>query len=605
MRALLAALLVSAAVAGCLSSVRSPDAQASQAMPAVPPGTYSFDRFARVLHPGLLGVLPAEVAYLPSDVDGVDIELTVWRPDTSGPAPVIVDAGPYYEPAGAVPSTRSAGSGGGLASKSGHIERLVDNYVPLGYAVAALSVRGTAGSGGCMDLMGPKEVSDLSQAITWLGEQAWSSGSVGMVGKSYDGSTPWAVAGTGNPHLKTIVPMSGVPDLYELMFRNGTSEVRGPFLLNGLYYSFALREPSPEAGDAGEAQRRVRHTAEGLPCDDHAAGMLAAAYSGATGAQDPMGYWAERNLKPAVEASYGGSILLVQGLQDWNVDPALSIPWIERLNASGVFVHQILGQWGHNYPDDGGLDQANRRWDWAEILLHWFDYWLKGQGTIGDLGPAVQVLDASGQWRTEEHFPPHDAAWTTCNLSAGGKLTTDAPSGGNDLLLPVGTPTPDAPPPPGYSADFVLPPQETDLRISGLPKVHVTVTPAGATGDVAAWLYDVAPDGAETRIGWTMINLRFADGTSEPRDVTPGQPLLLRMEIQPMDAVVPAGHHLLLRVWEYRTDGTSADGPDVQARLPTLPPSPVTLDYGPNVHSVLELPTVQRDGSTGFVPPHN
>ena len=43
-----------------------------------------------------------------------------------------------------------------------------------------------------------------------------------------------------------------------------------------------------------------------------------------------------------------------------------------------------------------------------------------------------------------------------------------------------------------------------------------------------------------------------------------------------MDAVVPAGHDLLLRVWQYRMDGTDPQGPtaDVQARLPALPPAP-------------------------------
>jgi hypothetical protein len=114
---------------------------------------------------------------------------------------------------------------------------------------------------------------------------------------------------------------------------------------------------------------------------------------------------------------------------------------------------------------------------------------------------------------------------------------------------------------------------------------------------VAAWLYSVAPDGAETRIGWTMMNLRFADGTTEAKEVTPGKPLLLRMEIQPMDAVVPAGHQLMLRVWQFRDD----DG--AQSRLPAVPPSPLTLDYGPGIHSVLELPTIERLASAYFTPP--
>src|SRR5688572_30307503 len=196
--------------------------------PASPVGNYTFDGFARVLAPGDLPILPIEKVFLPSDVDGVDIEVGIWRPDSPDlQTPVIVDAGPYY-----------GNNGPPMEAMSGHIGRLIANFVPLGYTVAAIAVRGTGGSGGCMDLMGPLEIADLDQAVTWLGTQPWSNGNVGMIGKSYDGSTPWQVAAAGNPHLKTIVPISGVPDLYELMYRNGTSEIRGPLVLNGLYYSF-------------------------------------------------------------------------------------------------------------------------------------------------------------------------------------------------------------------------------------------------------------------------------------------------------------------------------------------------------------------------------
>jgi predicted acyl esterase len=589
--ATLALLLAGLLSAGCLDGGADDDPVPDPLTAGpVPPGTYKFDGYARVLTPGTLTALPREMLYLPSELDGIDIEVTLWRPDTSEPVPVLVDAGPYYDPAGAVPAY-----GNGYATESGHVGRLIDNFLPHGYAVAAIAVRGTAGSGGCMDLMGPAEVADLDQAITWLGTQPWSNGNVAMLGKSYDGSTPWMVAGTGNPHLKTIVPMSGVPDMYELMFRNGTSEIRGPFLLNGLYYSFAVREPVVGA-DETEVQRNLRHTAEGLQCPDHIEGMAAALYSGAEGSRDPFGYWAARNLKPAVEANYKGSILHVQGLQDWNVDPGLNLPWVDDLNQSGIPVHHMLGQWGHSYPDDADSG-PNARWDWAELELRWFDFWLKGKGERADLGPAVQVLDASGRWRVDDHFPPRDATWTSYNLSSGGQLTTGPAGAGSDVLLPVGAPVPGVAPPPGVAADFVLEPLDHDLLISGLPKVHVTVTPAGATGNVAAWLYSVDPAGVETRIGWTMINLRFADGTAEAKDVTPGEALVLRMEIQPMDAVVPAGHHLLLRVWQYRDDA------EVQGRLPVLPPSPVTLDYGPELHSVLELPTIERPASAYFTPP--
>ena len=64
-----------------------------------------------------------------------------------------------------------------------------------------MSVFGTGESNHCMDLMGTDEQRGIDAAVTWLGTQSWSNGKVGIIGKSYDGSTPWQAATFGNPHL--------------------------------------------------------------------------------------------------------------------------------------------------------------------------------------------------------------------------------------------------------------------------------------------------------------------------------------------------------------------------------------------------------------------
>ena len=48
---------------------------------------------------------------------------------------------------------------------------------------------------------------------------------------------------------------------------------------------------------------------------------------------------------------------------------------------------------------------------------------------------------------------------------------------------------------------------------------------------------------------------------------------------------------------------TEGDGQTVQARIPTLPPGPVTLEMGDTIESTLVLPTVTRDPSVYFEPP--
>lgn len=53
-------------------------------------------------------------------------------------------------------------------------------------------------------------------------------------------------------------------------------------------------------------------------------------HSTLTGEPDPFGYWQARRYRHEVEERYRGSVLLVQGLVDWNVNPGLQYPWVSR-----------------------------------------------------------------------------------------------------------------------------------------------------------------------------------------------------------------------------------------------------------------------------------
>jgi hypothetical protein len=149
--------------------------------------------------------------------------------------------------------------------------RLNEGFVPHGHAVALVAVRGTADSDGCVDLMGPDERADLDRAVTYLGERDWSNGYVGMLGLSYDGSTPWEVAAQGNDHLKTIVSVSGLSDIFHLEFRNGTTEQRMTTdnVVAG-YQTYSFLSNNPSNG------RSAEHTLQGALCPKAAEGMAIA-----------------------------------------------------------------------------------------------------------------------------------------------------------------------------------------------------------------------------------------------------------------------------------------------------------------------------------------
>ncbi|MGH2736220.1 MAG: CocE/NonD family hydrolase, partial [Actinomycetota bacterium] len=358
-------------------------------------GDYS-GSYAKVSKPGPHEIGEQQIVELESKRDGVTIQMGLIRPEVpvGTKMPVIVGASPYYHP---------------LQNMDLRACRpfLTENYVAHGYAVALLAIRGTADSGGCMNLMGPDERADLDQAVTWLGRQPWSNGSVGMVGLSYDGATQWEVASFGNRYLKTIVPVSGVPDVFELMYGGGRVDWRGPGALNGIYYLESAGFYAPG--------RSPEHTAEVTACPEYATGMAASMHSGATGEPDPFGYWAGRRYRDEIVKRYRGSIYLVQGLQDWNVNPGQQFPWIWEFERRGVYVKYLLGQWGHAWPYSNG-----NRMDWADILLRWLDRWLKDDEGAA-LGPRVQVQDAAGRWRNASRWPAGDEV--TFHLNPDGDLS--------------------------------------------------------------------------------------------------------------------------------------------------------------------------------------
>jgi putative CocE/NonD family hydrolase len=451
---------------------------------------------------------------------------------------------------------------------------LVENFVPHGYTVAFVPTRGAGGTDSCADLMGPKERSDLDQAVTWLGSRPWSNGSVGMTGASYDGSTPWEVAAKGNPHLKTIVPVSGIHDIYRFVYERGHNDWRWWFFVSGYYHYYGLALTNPAGG------RDADRWAASAVCDGTEEALGATFESYLTGSHDSFGYWEQRNTDDEILKRYRGSVLLVQGLQDWNVSPDHQHPFINELAKRGVYVEQMLGQWDHTYPDSG--HDVGPRGDYADILLEWFDRWLKGDRSA-DLGPRVEVQDSDLKWRTEAEWPPADTARETFFLASDDTLSDSPDKGEGTALLGPGTRNRyfyiitdnmfiyNDTPIDHYCADCAVLTREIeggDLRIVGMPELELRVTPTGPGGFVSAYLLRVDEDGARHLLGWGAGDLRFPNGKG-PKEVEPGQEMKLTFPLQPMDGIVHEGEQLLLLLDQGHAD-----------HMPTAPFFPVELRYG-------------------------
>lgn len=510
------------------------------------PGNYMFDQeWAQLVKPGTLPMRAPETHTEPSMQDLAQLAVTFVRPDAPGRFPVLVRASPYL--AGGLENTMAADPEYAMRTQ----------FVPKGYVVAYIPVRGTGDAGGCMEMMSAKEVSDVEQMIDWLAIQPWSNGKVGIIGLSYDGTMAWALASTGNPYVKTIVPMDAYPDLYPWLYMNGVDG------LNALPWYAVMQA----AYGAGGANRTEAQRVWGAACP--AAIDLAAASATASAGQGRSAYWDERDWRQEVLERYEGSVLMVHGLRDFNVLPSSQVGFLDDLELHGIPTKLILGQWAHTFPDVDPYDlDANKtfqrhayaRMDWAEIQLHWFDYWLKGKQKT-DLGPRVQIQDSAGHWSSETAWTPADAAKVVGYLVNG---TISQASGPNQDLTVVGTmsngvqyftgggsSTPET----FYGvaneetcdqcAAFATPAASDAWNLVGSPRLVLNVTPSATEGTVGAWLF-LDDNGTRRLVSIGGVDMHFPDGSDTPQTVTPGVPLQIKFQLEPVNVYVPPGAQVTL-----------------------------------------------------------
>ena len=457
------------------------------------------------------------------------MHISLWMPDVPNgtEVPVIATVHPYYDFGGE--GVVGDDSNPNTVPDAGVGLWVLEEFVPHGYALAQISTFGTGQSTHCQDVKGLGEQIGIQAAVHWLGEQDWSNGNVGLMGKSYAGTTNWEAAQQPSEHLKTIVPISGSIGVQEMFYRNGSSEARA------MGYDAAYQAATT---DLTTDDLRV--------CSDDLVGPLNpwTTYAWAEfGGADWSDYWDERRHLPDVLENYRGSVYLVWGLQDWNVDPYHAFPTYQLMRDAGINARAIAGQWAHNYPDQpdrhselgtgyGGEAYPNMsRMDWAVELFGWFQYYLKDIGDEPE--PMVQIQTNDGQWHVEETWPPEDMTWLMQEI--GTEWLGDGVVNGL-----------------GGSVTLTSPQYEDALHISGLPTLHVDVsTQACNGGQIFATMYD---DTTNLRLGHATMDVRYRDGGFDAKPAAPFSGYTMLMEFNPMDVIVPAGHSLRIELTEAGED---------------------------------------------------
>ncbi|MEU6130044.1 CocE/NonD family hydrolase [Saccharopolyspora sp. NPDC047091] len=437
--------------------------------------------------------------YFPSaDDSGTELHADVLLPDGLAPGeqvPVILSAGPYFGHSGQLTDEGFEHTG-----PSGRFDEFIEgtNLFERGYAFVRVDTRGFGGSTGCLDFAGPGEQADVRAAIDWAASRPWSTGSVGMYGKSYDAITGLIGNDLDQDALKAVIAQEPIWDPYRNIHSNGvprTTAVNVASTYNGLAVLPQLPDDDPHYRANSEYEQ-----AHPECLIDNQAGYL-------NGNPDSE-YWRARDL-PELAKGTDTPLFITQGLLEWNTEPEAMQEFLD--NHEGP-ERGWIGPWDHVRGDERTADGrlAMGRDGWFEEAMSFYDEHLKGIAPPVR-HPAFAVQDGTGTWRGQDSWPISDRP-ATVELTGGSYLD----DGGDD----------------GPTGGIVerSEPVARDTRITGTPRIALDTA---GRGNVMVQLHDVAPDGTAVMFDEQVAVLR--SGTTE-------------FDLKSTDWTLPAGHSLAVEI---------------------------------------------------------
>jgi len=459
-----------------------------------------------------------------------------------------------------------------------------------GYVVVRADMRGSGDSDGVYyDEYLKQEQDDACELIKWITSQSWSSGKVGMYGKSWGGFNGLQVAARQPPGLATIISLYSTDDRMEedIHWKGGCVLGGGMLSWAAVMFCWDARPPHPQyRSDWAELWRKRLETA----------------------GECLAGEW----LRHQVKDSYWqhGSV----GLNPEQVKiPVLAIGgWHDGYTRCALRMAQtlpkcraIVGPWSHNWPDEA---VPGPNIGFMDECLGWWDAHLKTESEIS--GPRVRWFQALGVERPGPWVKEWKGIWQDGEASAGsaslafslashGRLLAGR-NGTLDSCVTVGFSGDaglacgewlsfGAPDLPGdhrrvspFQATWTSDPLEGDTYIFGEADVELELSVDRDTAQVNASLCHVFPDGASRLLTYGLLNLC----SLEPgRQLKPGETYTARLAMDPVGYTVPGGHSLQLLL--------------CPGSFPTSWPSPfpVNLTIKAGTISLPTLPKLNPDSS--------
>ena len=506
--------------------------------------------------------------------DSVTLYTTIYKPRWGSNHPILVQRTPYS----------SAPYGDGVPRFMVTSYRM-RNFVNRGYIIVYQDVRGRFMSQGEFENIRPasavvNEATDAYDTVDWLVNNVeGNNGKVGFLGCSYPGFYAMYASVDAHPAVKAVAPQAPVTDWFmgDDVHHNGVMMISDAFNLLPML-SHTNHQPTtewePTRNHKMEPDRFnyfIRATRDSLRRVMHPSSFWDAMSSH----PDYDEWWQERdvrrylyNIKPAVLV-VGGTFDAEDCYGAWNTFKAIcsQSPQTPCRLVMGPWAH---GAWnGRNAERLGDFDfgsEASGRYYHYNFELPFFEYYLRGEGSLESLPQVSLFLSGSNEWYTTDSWQLSETEALSYYLD-GESLTTTAPA--VDVYRSY-TSDPDNPVPYDSVTDYrrreymlanqdftdgrkdvlcyTTEPLATDLTFIGEVEVSLDVAISTTDADFVVRVIDVFPSDDAQKPDYQMLvraepmRARYRHSFSTPTPMVPNEKTTIRYTLPGIAHTFKAGH---------------------------------------------------------------
>ncbi len=494
--------------------------------------------------------------------DGTLLSCNIFRPDTAGKFPVLLQRSPY----------------GSYSPDVGY------RYAKKGYVVVMQDVRGKNNSDGKFYPF-VNEIEDGYDTQQWCGTQSWSNGKVGTFGGSYVAATQWLPARLANEHLSCMFTVVAASDFYRHWIYSG-----GVFAhsFNTMWGALSV---SARVGQSMDTQPLDWDAVfKTLPLENIPEALGRSVPWHGEWLNHPLydDYWRELSFThtydkiPVPVFHVGGwyDIFIEGTLENFTGMQALGATEKAR---SGQRL--IVGPWFHGSTGSRKSGQvdfgAEAELNIGQLQQRWFDYWLLGEDNgVAEEKPVKLFMMGENKWREFDSWPPAVAAPKEFFIHAdqaansflgAGSLDRDAPAGSEHVDSYRYNPADPVPTLGGNDCCretivtegpydqrllelrndvlvYTSEPLEEALVVAGPVRMVLWAASSAVNTDFCAKLVDVDPTGKAINITFGILRAPMRNGLDKWEELEPGKPYEMTIELRPTANMFLPGHRVRLEV---------------------------------------------------------